>query len=171
MYPDDFSFLNLLFWSILIGLIPAAIAHNKGQSFLGWWIFGAALFIIALPAALILKPDAQQIERLALSSGGRKCPHCTEIIKREAKVCRFCGRDLEPLPDPNNYSALEKQIDISELDETEEDYYKTGLGFMDEGLYDEAKLEFLKAIRVSVTKGKWYSSSQARLMEIRAKGI
>jgi hypothetical protein len=78
---------------------------------------------------------------------------------------------LEPLPDPNNYSALEKQIDISELDETEEDYYKTGLGFMDEGLYDEAKLEFLKAIRVSVTKGKWYSSSQARLMEIRAKGI
>lgn len=29
-------------------------------------------------------------------SNDRKCPHCAEQIKREAKVCRFCGRDVEP---------------------------------------------------------------------------
>ncbi len=28
----------------------------------------------------------------------RRCPYCKEKIKREAKVCRFCGHKLEPLP-------------------------------------------------------------------------
>jgi hypothetical protein len=27
----------------------------------------------------------------------RACPYCAEHIKREARVCRFCGRDIEPL--------------------------------------------------------------------------
>lgn len=27
----------------------------------------------------------------------RKCPHCAEKILREAKVCKHCGRDVEPL--------------------------------------------------------------------------
>jgi hypothetical protein len=148
-YDDSSSLFNLLLWSSLLGLIPAAIAHNKGHSFFGWWIFGAALFIIALPAALLLKPNVQEVERSAMSIGERKCPHCVEIIEREAKVCRFCGRDVEPLPNPNDYSNLEKRIDLSELNKSDEYYYKQGLGLMQRGLYDNAKLEFLKAIKAS----------------------
>lgn len=44
--------LSFLILAILIGLIPAAIAQKKGRNFLGWWLFGALLFIVALPAAL-----------------------------------------------------------------------------------------------------------------------
>jgi len=30
----------------------------------------------------------------------RVCPFCAETVKLEAIVCRFCGRDLPPLPPP-----------------------------------------------------------------------
>jgi cytochrome c-type biogenesis protein len=39
-----------------LGLIPAAIAHRKGHNFWTWWIFGATLFILALPLAILIEP-------------------------------------------------------------------------------------------------------------------
>lgn len=78
----------------LIGLIPAAIARSKGHSFFVFWIYGAMLFIVALPHALLLKKNQKAIEMEALSSGLKKCPFCAEMIKNEAVVCRFCGNSL-----------------------------------------------------------------------------
>jgi hypothetical protein len=87
--------MTVLIICVLIGLIPASIAQAKGRSFVGWWIYGALLFIVALPHALIIKPDQESLEREQIQSGsGRKCPACAEIVKAEARVCRFCGRDL-----------------------------------------------------------------------------
>jgi len=47
----------------LFGLIPAYIAHQKGRQFLDWWFFGAFLFPIALPYAILIKsnPDEKQL--------------------------------------------------------------------------------------------------------------
>ncbi|MBZ9741026.1 MULTISPECIES: hypothetical protein [unclassified Mesorhizobium] len=82
--------MEVLIIAVLIGLIPAAIARSKGKSFVAWWIYGAALFIVALPHALLMRSDQGAIESKALSTGMKKCPSCAELIKSEAKVCRYC---------------------------------------------------------------------------------
>jgi len=72
----------LLLLAVLLGLLPAFIASRKGHSFFFWWIFGALLFIVALPLALIAR-DVRI-----------KCPYCVEPVSKQATVCPHCHSQL-----------------------------------------------------------------------------
>lgn len=83
---------------VLMGLIPAYIAKRKGRSFGLWWLYGAAILIIALPHSLLIRPDPAAIERRLSAEGMKKCPCCGESIELDSSICRFCGRILDAPP-------------------------------------------------------------------------
>lgn len=85
----------VLFWLFLCN-VPACIATYKGRSGWGFFVFSILLTpLIGLLLILVLQPTQEKLEQRQLISGEtRKCPSCAEVIKGEAKICRFCGRDM-----------------------------------------------------------------------------
>lgn len=85
-------------WIVLAGVV-AIIADSKGRTVWKWFVYGFFLWPIALVHVIVSPANRANVEAAAVERGDlRKCPFCAEIVKVEALVCRFCQRELPPVP-------------------------------------------------------------------------
>lgn len=98
-----------LIWIILI-ITTGVLASRKGRSVIGWLLLSilvaplTALILIALPA------NEENIEARKIDTGKMvKCPFCAELIRPEAIVCRYCGRDTEDEAELMNRYGIEHE--------------------------------------------------------------
>lgn len=81
----------IIIW-LCFGIVGSMIASSKGNSGCGGFILGILLGPIGLLISFFSR-DNEEGKR-EKSGNTKKCPHCAEYIKQDAKVCKYCGRSI-----------------------------------------------------------------------------
>ncbi len=76
---------------LILALMCAAAYFMSFGLFSGGWLFFAV--VGAIDGYLTVSKYNRGIDS-AVAASMRKCPHCAEKIQPDAKVCRFCQRDV-----------------------------------------------------------------------------
>lgn len=79
---------------LIAGPVAVVVASGAGAGPVAaaWVAFGVP--VAGLFAALAVKSGDEVAAETGSYRGQRKCPHCAESIKAEARVCKHCGRDV-----------------------------------------------------------------------------
>ena len=85
----------ILFW-LVFSVLVGVWASNRGRSGLGYGLLSLLISpLITFLVLLVIGPSRETMESDAIAAGEmRKCPRCAELVKAEAKLCRYCHSEL-----------------------------------------------------------------------------
>ena len=141
----------------MLGLVAARMAENKGRRSVGWFIGVVLLGPIGIVLAAVISKDQKVIDEQAYELGEmKKCPYCSEIIKTEAVLCRYCWADL-PADAPENEAVNDGfMADQQEKRPASPSLIERGLTHAAKGEYKEAVMSFSAAIDKGYSLPKVY---------------
>lgn len=82
-----------------LGIVGAMIASSKGNNGCGGFVLGVLLGPIGLLIAFF-SSDNENAKR-EKDGYTKKCPYCAEYVKKDAIVCKHCGRTFSTDSDFN----------------------------------------------------------------------
>lgn len=82
---DAFTILKWIALFVTAGVVGSIIARRKGRRAALWFILCMAVPLLV--AVIVALPS------LVARGYTKKCPYCAEIIKEDAKFCRYCGKE------------------------------------------------------------------------------
>ena len=84
------AFMGALF----SGYAGMTIWARKGGKPAGGFLLGGLLGALGVFILAAARPRQAEMDSAARSAGLTPCPHCAELIKDQARVCRYCQRDV-----------------------------------------------------------------------------
>lgn len=87
-------------------MIPATIASHKGRNYRTWYFYSFLLLIVAFVHSLLIRPTEGARRQDLAVEGYKACQFCDEMIRPNAVVCRYCGRELDDDDDDDDDGPL-----------------------------------------------------------------
>ncbi|WP_157118879.1 hypothetical protein [Azohydromonas lata] len=84
----EIQFALLVSW-VVCALLMALLAKHRGRSAVGWTFASLALSPLAALPLLLMMKNMNSEENIPANL--MRCPHCSELISRDAPKCKFCG--------------------------------------------------------------------------------
>ena len=90
------EFTFFIFW-LVFSVVVAIGAAGRGRHGAGWFLLSMVISPLLAFLLLMMLPSRSKSAGAPETQELRKCPECAELILREAKKCKHCGSDVEPL--------------------------------------------------------------------------
>ena len=110
-----------LIWLVLVanglifGFFCSYLAGQKGKESTTWFWLGFVFNILALLVLVGLPSKLATTTVTPPTNDTRACPHCAERIKLEAKICRFCQREVATDPIFSKANELRQKEETARL--------------------------------------------------------